>query len=589
MPFSSEYEAVIIGSGFGGAAMCARLSKRWPGQVLLLERGKAYPLGSFPRSPNDLASNFWSPRDDTSERPRHVARQKSDKGALLGMFDVRSFARMDTVTCAGLGGGSLIYANVFLRPSARNFEQHWPQGLNLATLAPYYDIAQSVLGARTIPPHQNEQDRRFILRTQQFQQFAASQQLPSKLSDIAVYFGHGYSYAGAAQPSEIGLQEKNRYGAVQTSCTYCGECDIGCNVHAKNTTDLNYLHAARAYHGAQVQTQARVNQIVPLNAAGEDDASADGQHGYRVYFDDFAAGSARTVTAKRVVVSAGTLGSNELLLRCRDIYRSLPRLSARLGQRFSGNGDFLAFALDGQREINSTYGPVITQYTDHHLFENHDPERAFLLEDASVPTHAGWAVAALQPVLHPWDRFKMLLSVAWEALASLYPGRKSQRLGSLIQQLLRHDVTQYSAVLLCMGIDKSDGRLQLNQAGFLDIDWPQKTSQPLYDAILALGERFKDFIGARLFMPMPNWLWPMRHNVTVHPLGGCTLADSPEQGVVSGRPEDRGQVFGYQGLYVADGAIVPGALGANPAATITALSEWIAHGITGQQPDDTLR
>jgi cholesterol oxidase len=88
-------------------------------------------------------------------------------------------------------------------------------------------------------------------------------------------------------------------------------------------------------------------------------------------------------------------------------------------------------------------------------------------------------------------------------------------------------------------------------------------------------------------MVVPNWY--VGHNITVHPLGGCALADSPEQGVVSAAPEIRGQVFGYQWLYVADGSIVPTALGANPAATITALAKWIAHGITGIAPDDTLQ
>ncbi|MGQ5524076.1 GMC family oxidoreductase N-terminal domain-containing protein [Chitinimonas sp. PSY-7] len=589
MSIAMEYEALVIGSGFGGGAMCARLSKRWPGKVLLLERGKAYPKGRFPRSPNDLASNFWSPADDNSERPRTILQQKTNKGALLGMFDVRSFSRMDTVTCAGLGGGSLIYANVFLRPPAHVFQTYWPKTLNLQTLAPYYDVAQSVLGARPIPPHRNESDERYILRTIEFQRFAAEQKLPSKLSDIAVFFGNGYNYANQAQPLEIGLQEPNRYGAIQTSCTYCGECDIGCNVHAKNSTDLNYIHAAREYHGAKVQTQTQVDRIVPLNATGQDDPQAHGEHGYRVYYQDYGSGKAGSTTAQRVVVSAGTLGSNELLLRCRDVHRSLPAISQRLGYRFSGNGDFLSFALDGKREINSTYGPVITQYIDHHLFENHDPERAFLLEDASVPTHAGWAMATLEPVLDPWDRFKILLSVIKEAICSLYPGHKSQRMGSLISQLLSQDITQYSAVLLCMGIDKSDGRFSLNPAGFLNLDWPQKTSQQLYDAILGIGERFKEFIGGRYFLPMPNWLWPMRHNVSVHPLGGCTLADSANEGVVSAAEHDRGQVFGYVGLYVADGSIVPGALGSNPAATITALSEWIAHGITGQQPDSSLK
>lgn len=588
MAGSTDYEAVVIGSGFGGGVMCARLAKRWPGKVLLLERGKAYPLGSFPRSTNDLASNFWCPSDDSHQRPKHITQRRQGQGALLGMFDIRSFSRIDTVTCAGLGGGSLIYANVFLRPPAGVFAQHWPAQLNLSTLAPYYDVAQAVLGARTIPPHKDESDRRFILRTQQFQRFAAEQKLPTQLADIAVNFGRDYSYGGGSAPTEIGVQEPNRYGARQTSCTYCGECDIGCNVHAKNTTDLNYVYVARTRHGATVRTQVRANRIVPLNEAGIDEPAATGEHGYRIYFDDFASGESGSVTSQRVVVSAGTLGSNELLLRCRDVHRSLPAISPRLGQQFSGNGDFLSFTLNGTKAINSTYGPVITQYTDHHLYQNPDSKRAFLLEDASVPTHAAWAMAAMQPMLNPWQRLKRLVSVAAELVSGFFPGHKSRRAGGLLNHLLGNDLTQHSAVLLCMGRDAGDGQCGLNSDGFLNIDWPQTTSQPLYDAILAIGERFKSFMGAEHFLPMPTWLWPVRHNVTVHPLGGCALANSPADGVVSANEADRGQVFGYQGLYVADGSIVPTALGANPAATITALSEWIAHGITGHVPDASL-
>ena len=120
----------------------------------------------------------------------------------------------------------------------------------------------------------------------------------------------------------------------------------------------------------------------------------------------------------------------------------------------------------------------------------------------------------------------------------------------------------------------------------------------LYHAILDSGQRFKEFVKSHLFFPLPTWGWPVfrnisscfpvRHNITVHGLGGCILADSPEQGVVSGDPGQRGQAFGYQGLYVADGSILPSAVGANPIATISATAEWIAEGITGNKPDADL-
>jgi len=584
-----EREAVIIGSGFGGAVMAARLSKRWPGGVTLLERGREFALGAYPRSPHDLADNLWCPRDDRGRRPRAVARRRVRRGHLDGMFDIRHFGAIDTVTSAVFGGGSQIYANVFLRPPEAVFEHGWPAALRRATLARYYDVGQQVLGARPVPAAAGPGDRRHIARTAQFQAFARDAKLPSTMADICVYFGNAYSYRGSAQPTPFGVQETNRYGALQTSCTYCGECDIGCNVQAKNSLDRNYLHVARSRYRLEVRTQATVERIVPLDAQGNDDSSADGSHGYRVVYRDVRDGSEHAVIARRVVVAAGTLGSNELLLRCRDVYRTLPHLSACLGLRFSGNGDFLSFALDGKRKIDSTYGPVITQYTDHYLFEDFDRRRAFILQDASYPTQAGWAAAAIGPMMNPLQKlWRSCTQVALYLFDRAYPGRKSSSVGSLMHRLFSHDLSEYSAVLLCMGLDNADGVLRLSRDGYLDIDWPQKSNMPLYEAILALGKRFTRFLGGRHFLPLPTWLWPVKNNITVHPLGGCALADSRDAGVVSALDGSRGQAFGYCGLYVADGSLMPTALGANPAATITALSEWIAHEITGEMPDAAL-
>ena len=117
-------EAVIIGSGFGGAVSCCRLAQKWPGKVMLLEQGKRYPKGSFPRTPHDFAQNFWSTVTDGNS---HSKAQR--KRRLNGLFDIRNFRRMDAVVSAGLGGGSLIYANVFLEPPAGVFADNWPKPL----------------------------------------------------------------------------------------------------------------------------------------------------------------------------------------------------------------------------------------------------------------------------------------------------------------------------------------------------------------------------------------------------------------------------------------------------------------------------
>ena len=163
-----DFEAAVIGTGFGGAILACRMAKKWPGNVLVLERGKRYPLGSFPRSPHALAEGFWNIPSEDRARPSHVPGKQ-----LHGMFDIRSYDKIDAVLCAGLGGGSLIYANVFLEPPEQVFAQGWPNGWKKDRLAPYYAVAKSVLGSRPVP--QNNDPRRKILRTGVFAEVAQAQ------------------------------------------------------------------------------------------------------------------------------------------------------------------------------------------------------------------------------------------------------------------------------------------------------------------------------------------------------------------------------------------------------------------------------
>jgi cholesterol oxidase len=567
-----DFEVAVIGSGFGGAILACRTAMKWPGSVLVLERGKRYPLGSFPRSPHAMAENFWNLPSEDRARPSHVpARQ------LRGMFDIRTFDKIDAVLCAGLGGGSLIYANVFLEPPEHVFAQGWPNGWKKERLAPYYAVAKSVLGSRPIP--QGSDPRRRILRTEVFAEVAQAQGFQSRLADINVFFGNNFN-----DPLDIGVQDKNRYGAIQTSCVYCGECDIGCNTQSKNTLDLNYLFVAEHRYRARILTEHLATKIVPLGPGGADDPASLGENGYRVYYTDLTSGSELSATARRVVVSSGALGSTELLMRCRDVHGTLPHVPQTLGRRFSGNGDFLSFAIDGKKPADPNYGPVITQYTDHNLFSNFDRSRAFLLEDAAYPVFASWYAQAAIPL----SALKSLANAVRHLLARLFSGASIGRIGFLLSDALQNDLSYGTCVLLCMGLDNGQGVMRLNRNGYLEIDWPQAANMPLYDAVLAAAHDFGKRIGAKITVAMPNWWPPMHHNITVHALGGCIIGDAPQTGVISAAQDTLGQVFGYSGLYVADGAIVPSAVGANPTATIAALSEMIAERITGLKPNADL-
>lgn len=571
---AEKVEAVVIGSGFGGGITACRLAKRWPGKVVVLERGKRYPMGSFPRTPHDMARNFWNLPEEGKPRPSKIQPQEEH-----GLFDIRNYKHMDVVLAAGLGGGSLIYANVFMEPPEHVFDERWPANLRLPALVPYYRVVKQVLGSRPIP--RDGDPRRQIIRTELFEQVARQLGKRSELCDINVFFGNDF-----AKPLPIGHQEKNRYGAPQTSCLYCGECDVGCNTHSKNTTDLNYLFVAEHRYQATILTEHQAEQIVPLDAAGRDDPSADGSHGYRVRYLDLREKrrEPRELLAQRVVVSAGTLGSTELLLRAKQRVKSLPRISDRLGQRFSGNGDFLSFVMGAKPPANPNYGPVITQRIDFNLFRDFDPNRAFILEDASYPAFAAWFVEGVKPRHMHVAALKRTIK---DAFGRWITGTSPGSVGYALSDLLSGDVSYNTAVLLCMGIDRSNGVMSLD-GDAVSIDWPTKDSMSLYEAILAAGKKFKEIVSAKDFFPLPTWFEPLRKNVSVHPLGGCVLATDPSQGVTSADPATFGQVFGYRGLYVADGAIVPTAVGANPTATISVLSEMVAQGITGIAPDAAL-
>ena len=602
------FEAVVIGSGFGGSISACRLSMKWPGEVLVFERGKKYPLGSFPRAPGAFARNLWN--IPTEIRPpwwKRLWQRTSLMGNVVdqelhGMYDARSYGHMDVVQAAGLGGGSLIYANVFLFPPKELFEdERWPDTCKHGDLEPYYKVAKRVLSPRTLPGYDPadpsvlpDDPRRRVVRTELFRKVAPQIGRDSSLAEINVFFGRDLE----KEPLEIGIQEPNQFGKIQTSCVYCGECMVGCNYHAKNTLDLNYLHVAESRYGADIRTEHLVEAIVPIDANGKDDPAADGASGYRVYYWDLRnsdhleqrkrVSSYRdlpSVVTKRVIVSAGSLGSTELLLRNKQVHRTLPRISDRLGHGFSGNGDFLSFGLRTEAPVESNYGPVITQYTDYNLYKNFDREQAFLVEDAAYPSIAAWFLEGFRP---GFSRIPRILHAALDILKRAITGTNTGRVGGTVRSILGESASDRTVVFLDMGVDKSDGTMTLGRDERLRLRWPYRNSIKLYRAILAAGVEFSRTVWARIYLPLLTWGWPFRRNITVHPLGGCNLAPDKNSGVTSSDRAKLGQVFGYQGLYVIDGAIVPTAVGSNPTATIAALSEMAAEAITGELPTGDL-
>jgi cholesterol oxidase len=354
----------------------------------------------------------------------------------------------------------------------------------------------------------------------------------------------------------------------RATCRLCGECDVGCNYGSKNTTDLTYLSVA-ARHEAEVRVLHEVRQIRPL---------PNGQPGYRVTAVQHAIPEPRwertgppsipeprAFTARTVVLGAGALGSSYLLLRNRVF---LPELSSRLGTRFCGNGDYLGFVSSGEtRVLDSTRGPVITSYiygaddlsgaaADRAL-----GEPGFVLQEGGYPTLAEWLSEFLG--LRPVGRVARVLSQLARARLTDTPRTEiSALLSAAIGDARR---SRGILPMLGMGRDLPGGVMTLRD-GYLQISWNAHYSDRVFRRIQTAMRQVAEQLDGR-FLQGPSSL--LSRMVTVHPLGGVPMGVDVDHGVV----DSYGEVFGYPGLFVSDGSVMPGPVGVNPSLTIAALGE----------------
>jgi cholesterol oxidase len=533
-----SYDVVVIGSGFGGAITAYRNAEAGR-SVAILEQGRRWPKEAFPRTVGQTSGAFW--RD---EGPR-------------GFLEYRAFKKIDVLQGVGVGGGSLHYFNVNLPAPARVLDR-WPRPLSRSTLEPYYDRARERLDSRPLSPPAG---RTLPPRTQAFQRAVRAAGLGEPvLTDIAVY---------------TGPDRQNWAGVAQSACVYCGNCMLGCHVHAKNSLDITYIADGERRYGVEVFALHQVRAIRPAVDRGE---------GYWVDFrvspDESVNGAGSGAPArdsdgrvhgKKVIVAAGTLGSNELLLRCRDELGSLPRLSRALGTRFSGNGDMLfAGAMGTPAAIDPSLGPSITAIVDCST-----PEHAIHVEDLGYADPMMWLLeGALPPT---GGRVLGGLRLLGRYLArALGIGTRGSRVTERLGTLLEGGRTNHFLPYLGMGDDAADGRMRL-RGGELDIVWSHRRSRAMFSQMEDAMRRISTAAGGK-YTPSFLWRWPMRKLLTAHPLGGCVMSDSEADGVVS----HQGEVWNYPGLYVTDGASLPSGLSVNPSLTIAAVAErasqWMLHG-----------
>ena len=556
---TEHVDVVVVGSGFGGSVATYRLADAGL-RVVLLERGRAYPPGSFPRTQHEMTRSFWNPASDR-----------------FGMFNVWSFDGIEALVSAGLGGGSLIYANVLLRKPPEWFvaqeayggvEERWP--IRYEDLEPHYDRVEPMLGAQRFPfdvaPYSAAR------KTRALKEAAERLGLDWTLPPLAVTFGNDGEAPVPGEP--IREPFPNLHGRTRYTCRLCGECDVGCNYGSKNSLDYNYLSAAQRA-GADVRTLSEVRTFEPRPGGGftvryvRHEPGEDGRPPREYPVE---------LTADRLVLSAGTLGSTFLLLKNRAAF---PHLSGRLGDRFCGNGDLLSFAMrcteDDEggrrtRDLGPTFGPVITSTIRVPDTRDGGDGRGFYVQDAGFPAFVTWLVEASDV----GGTVRRLLRLAGRRIrARLRRDPRTDITAEIARALGACDLSASSLPLLGMGRDVPDGRLYLDTDDHLACTWSIGSSRPFFERVRGT---MADVAAAWGGAFVPNPTYRISRVITVHPLGGCPMGSGPEHGVV----DAYGEAFGHPGLYVADGSVMPGPVGPNPALTIAALADRTADRILDQ-------
>jgi cholesterol oxidase len=534
-----HYDFVIVGSGYGGAIAAARLASARltpPPSVCLLERGKEWLVGSFP----DALDRALQER----RTPLHP----------LGLYEFLTFRDISILKGSGLGGTSLVNANVVIEPDAEVFElAEWPSSIRSTTLAPYFARVRQMLAAT---PHPRAAA---LPKVQALDRRAAQMGAAALAVNIAVNFA---------------IDGENAHGIVQRPCIDCGDCVSGCNVGAKNTLAMNYLPmAVRA--GAEIYTQAEVTFV-----------SREPNGRWRVHgrhIRSAAAHDSFEVTAQHVILAAGSLNTTEILLRSELNGLSV---SPRLGSGFGGNGDFFGLAYNGDYPTQvlgfgnrPTHpgaqippGPTIVAAV---RYEGATPvDRRMLIQDVSLPSAYVEAARVAFAALRGEDTDSG--DTAAEAR------RRSRDLFPLVP----HDpqgALNHTMLYLCMGFDDARGAMVLERPWFapegqLRIHWDDVGRQVVFSRMNEELRRHARAQGAS-FVQNPLWrIFDTRHLITAHPLGGCPIGEDAQEGAV----DEHGRVFAadgslHEGLFVADGSLVPTALGANPLLTIGALAERIVE------------
>jgi cholesterol oxidase len=528
-----DYDWLIIGSGFGGSVSALRLAEKGY-RVGVLEQGKRYRDEEYAASTWQLGRWLWAPAL-----------------GLRGIFQLTPFKDVFIASGAAVGGGSTVYANTLYRASPEFFTNPQWREMNdwAAALKPHYDTAERMLGVQQVP---RESDGQKLLQDvgRHFGVEGTFRRTP-----VGVFFGK----AGTTVPDPYFGGE----GPERTGCTFCGACMVGCREGAKNTLLKNYLWFAEK-RGAQILPEREVVDIRPIGAQ-------DGSEGYVVTTQRPGAWfrkQRRSFTARGIVMSAGALGTNRLLAKCR-LGGSLPRISDRLGQLVRTNSEsILAVTLpEGMARpwndvaISSSIHPTPDTHIEFVTYGKHGDTMALLYtlltgKGSRVTRPLMWLGNVLR---HPVTFLRTLWPVGWSRRTVIF--LVMQTLDNAISFRARRGL--FGGVSLTTEQDPEKPNPTFIETGNQAAQWlAQKTG------------------GYAQSMVLEAWA---NIPTTAHILGGVVVGRDAASGVVDGNS----RLFGYQNFLVCDGSTVPANPGVNPSLTITAMSEYAMSQVPGPQPAPT--